>query len=581
MRFQDLGIRTKLMAAFLAVACVTVATGLVQHWNMRRMHGSTRAILQAEPLINAAMEMELAVVKDLAAAQRTFSANTPQEVEAAWKEHEGYRDLYSTYAKAILEGGETQTGRIAATTDEELRTVVSDNMRAYEESFRPRIEKIYELMRKTVGSDYEDDEVLYEIEMLGSEALKAGRLMAGALEKLEVKARGVVEEAAAEAEAVSARSTLASILAILLGLGLSILLGFLSSGRLTRALTACVEVAKRIGDGDLGASVRLEQRDELGQLAEAMGSMQRNLCRIAEQIALTTNALASSSEELSSTTEEMTQGIRQQSAQTEQAASSIHEMSQTILDVARNAAEAAEAAKASSDVAGRGKATVEKSVAGMARITETVDELGKVIHELGRGSREIGNIIGVIDDIAEQTNLLALNAAIEAARAGEQGRGFAVVADEVRKLAERTGKATKEIAGMIERIQRDTDRSVASMETGKGEVEAGMALVDESSRAMEQVVESSTRGMDMVQRIATATEEQSAAAEMISSNMESIATVTRTAEASSEQIQQAARDLARLASDLRRAAEWFRVPGEAAEAVGGEAAASSAAVSGP
>ncbi|MEE9441248.1 MAG: methyl-accepting chemotaxis protein, partial [candidate division Zixibacteria bacterium] len=184
---------------------------------------------------------------------------------------------------------------------------------------------------------------------------------------------------------------------------------------------------------------------------------------------------------------------------------------------------------------------------------------GNIVNELAQASDKIGEIIGVIDDIADQTNLLALNAAIEAARAGEQGRGFAVVADEVRKLAERTGKATGEITEMIKGIQNDSGRAVTSMEEAGTMVEEGKSLADKAGGSLTEINTMSSQVMDMIVQIATAADQQSAAAEQISKNMEHIATITKQTSVGAEQSASAAEDLNRQAEGMQQMVAQFKI----------------------
>lgn len=216
-------------------------------------------------------------------------------------------------------------------------------------------------------------------------------------------------------------------------------------------------------------------------------------------------------------------GAKQQLGQIDHISSAIAEMSQTIVDVAKNASYASEIAKGATVTAENGKDTVKRAVDAIGRISDSVMESSVTIGELGRSSHEIGEIVAVINDIADQTNLLALNAAIEAARAGEQGRGFAVVADEVRKLAERSSKATGEIADKIKAIQIKSEASVEAMAKSTANAEGGVALADEAAKALEEIVQATQKALDMIQRIAAATEEQSATSEEISQNMEKMA----------------------------------------------------------
>jgi methyl-accepting chemotaxis protein len=195
----------------------------------------------------------------------------------------------------------------------------------------------------------------------------------------------------------------------------------------------------------------------------------------------------------------------------------------------------------------------------MEKIAAVVNESATAIKELGRSSEKIGEIIGVIDDIADQTNLLALNAAIEAARAGEQGRGFAVVADEVRKLAERTTTATKEIASMIKGIQSETGNAVGSMEKGTKEVEDGKLLADKAGDALREILDGNQKLTDMIQQIATAATEQSSAAEEISKNVEQVSVTAKESATGNQQAAKAAEDLSGQAEELNRIVSQFKV----------------------
>jgi methyl-accepting chemotaxis protein len=274
-----------------------------------------------------------------------------------------------------------------------------------------------------------------------------------------------------------------------------------------------------------------------------------------------TVTLASSSEESSATASQIASGTEEQLAQIEQGVTATTEVSRTIMEVAQNAGGASETAQQTVDVANEGKVVVEKCVEGIHDIARTVEETASVIEKLGDNSKQIGAIISVINDIADQTNLLALNAAIEAARAGEQGRGFAVVADEVRKLAERTAGSTHEITGMIKMIQQDTEKSVVSMESGKLKAEEGVQLVEQAKGALDKIVQASSACLDMVQSIAAAAEQQSAAIEEVSANMDSMAGTSRSYQDVMTQMSSASHELARMASELKSLIAWFHLEG--------------------
>lgn len=252
-------------------------------------------------------------------------------------------------------------------------------------------------------------------------------------------------------------------------------------------------------------------------------------------------------------------GAKDQLSQIDHVASATTEMSQTIIDVAKNASFASEAAKEATSIADKGKDTVKKAVDAIIGIAKSVRESSGTIEELGKSSQEIGEIVAVINDIADQTNLLALNAAIEAARAGEQGRGFAVVADEVRKLAERTSKATGEIAEKIKAIQVKSEASVEAMEKSSRDAEGGVTLADEAAKALEEIVTATQKAMDMIQRIAVATEEQSSASEEIAKNMETITGHINNTVRMIEEARQIMNRINAQARDLDQSISWFKV----------------------
>jgi methyl-accepting chemotaxis protein len=311
--------------------------------------------------------------------------------------------------------------------------------------------------------------------------------------------------------------------------------------------------------GDMTARMSGEYRGDLQLIKESINkvgtSLQDALRKVSEAVAAT----ASASSEISSSTEQMAAGAQEQTSQAGEVASAVEEMTKTIMENSKNASIAADTAKLAKEAALQGGRVVGETVDGMKRIAQVVNKSAETVKELGKSSDQIGEIIGVIDDIADQTNLLALNAAIEAARAGEQGRGFAVVADEVRKLAERTTKATKEIAGMIKKIQSDTTGAVQSMEEGTNEVERGIDLADKAGASLKEIVGVSQKVTDMVTQIAAASEEQSSASEEISKNVEAISKVTGETAQGTQQIARAAEDLNRLTENLQRMIADFKL----------------------
>jgi methyl-accepting chemotaxis protein len=318
------------------------------------------------------------------------------------------------------------------------------------------------------------------------------------------------------------------------------------------------DIVQKVAEGDLRIEIKTEKKYQNSLLAH-VDTMVGKLKQLMGDIKSTSDTLASASQELSASAEQMSRGVTEQSGRANQIATASTEMSQTIIDIAKNSSNIATSATETLKVANDGEKVVDKSVEEVRAIASTVNESAKRMSSLGDRSKQIGEILNVIKDIADQTNLLALNAAIEAARAGEQGRGFAVVADEVRKLAERTGKATSEIGGMISGIQSEMGNAVVSMEEGTKKVETGVQYSAKAGDALRNIVGSVSELQTMVQQIATATEEMSTTSEQISGDIETIANVSKETSASSEQISKASSDLARLAGNLQNVVGLFKV----------------------
>lgn len=328
-------------------------------------------------------------------------------------------------------------------------------------------------------------------------------------------------------------------------------------------IVKCASVAKKISTGDLTLDVEFEKsaasKDEIGKLMFSVNEMQGKLRNLLSELKSTSDTLASASQELSASSEQMSRGVTEQSGRASQIATSSTEMSQTVIDIAKNASSIASSAVETAKTAKKGEGIVDKAVEEVKAIAQTVSESAGLMTSLGDRSRQIGDIVSVIKDIADQTNLLALNAAIEAARAGEQGRGFAVVADEVRKLAERTTKATSEIGSMIGAMQGEVQKAVVSMDEGSKRVEIGVEYSRSAGTALKDIVKSVDNLQSMVQQIASATEEMSTVSEQISSDIETIANVSRETSTGSEQIAESSSNLARLATKLSDLVKQFKV----------------------
>ncbi len=318
-------------------------------------------------------------------------------------------------------------------------------------------------------------------------------------------------------------------------------------------------VLEIMSTGDFTPRVVADYKGQHRMIKNSINNLGDSVGSILQEVNDAVQATASASNQISSSTEELAAGAQEQSAQANEVAGAVNQMTVSILQTTKHSGTASGSAKKAGEIAKEGGKVVQATVDGMKRIAEVVTHSADAVRELGKESDQIGEIVQVIDDIADQTNLLALNAAIEAARAGEQGRGFAVVADEVRKLAERTTKATKEIAAMIKQIQKDTNQVVVSMNEGTSEVKAGREMAEKAGQSLHLIIESSTEVVDVAAQVAAASEEQSAASEQISRNIESITSVTSESAAGTQQIARAAEDLNRLTLHLQELISKFKI----------------------
>jgi len=316
-------------------------------------------------------------------------------------------------------------------------------------------------------------------------------------------------------------------------------------------------VSERIANNDL--TVTVTPKSEHDVLSNSFKKMALNISAIIQQLKGHVSDMACAVAQITSSSEQMSKGARNQAAEVTDVSAAMEEISATIIQSAKHASEANEASKNASQIAADGGQLVRNTITGMQRIASVVRESSTTISRLAQSSEQIGQIVNVINDIADQTNLLALNAAIEAARAGDSGRGFAVVADEIRKLAERTGKATDEIVVMVRGIQKETGEAVTSMKTGIKEVDQGRSLADKAGDSLHIIEEMTRRVMEMIQQMALASEEQSAAADKIAKNVDHISAVTRETAQGAEQSTTAASELQARTESLQKMVERFKV----------------------
>ncbi len=331
---------------------------------------------------------------------------------------------------------------------------------------------------------------------------------------------------------------------------------------LQRSISDLLQVISQAGRGDLTVRAKTTS-DSLGNVVESVNSMLGNYTAVIERARKSAMDVMASVNSILVSAEEMTSGASQQDHEITNTSSAVEELTVSMKQVSNNAEASAEAARRALDAAEQGNRAVRDTLDGMQRIRASVQASAKKIKSLGDRSLEISEIINVINDITEQTNLLALNAAIEAARAGEAGRGFAVVADEVRKLAEHSRSATKDIAALIKAIQAETNEAVVVMEEGTREVEGGASLADQAGKALEAISSVVRQSAELVQEISLASKQQVRGTEGVAHAMQIISSITRQTSQGSRQTVSTVGHLVKLSEQLNEALSQFRCPARA------------------
>jgi methyl-accepting chemotaxis protein len=379
-----------------------------------------------------------------------------------------------------------------------------------------------------------------------------GKILIDASQKLTVSQTAVRDHDAAQAKTV-----------LIAAAALAMLLGVIAALFITRQIVGplgqTLKVAERVAAGDLTHNLTSERRDEMGQLQRAMQSMTVGLRQLIGGISEGVTQIASAAEQLSSVTEQTSAGVNSQKVETDQVATAMHEMTATVQEVARNAEEASEAAVAADQQAREGDKVVGEAIAQIERLSREVSNSTEAMGHLQRESDKIGSVLDVIKSVAQQTNLLALNAAIEAARAGEAGRGFAVVADEVRSLAQRTQKSTEEIEELIAGLQTGTEKVASSLGSSRGLTDSSVELTRRVGGSLGNITRTVSAIQAMNQQIAAAAEQQSAVAEEINRSVLNVRDVSEQASAASEETAASSAELARLGVHLQTLVGRFRV----------------------
>ena len=361
------------------------------------------------------------------------------------------------------------------------------------------------------------------------------------------------------AESVQSTRIIIALITLLLSLASIAFLFLTVKTAISSPLTGVIQVIEKSAQKDFRSRLSIKFHDDIGRLSESINQMSEALGKAIKDIARVTDELSSNAKQLKESVDETVSGTNKQAQQAALIATAAEQMSQTAQGISKNSATASTSAREAMDVAVKGKNVVQQSVDKSTLAGEATRELAGMIEKMNARVHEIGDIISVITGIADQTNLLALNAAIEAARAGEQGRGFAVVADEVRKLAAKTMDATKEITEKIKAVQEDSGRTGQSMQTAQGHVTNSVAFMKTASESLDGIVTSVQKTADEITQIATSIEEQTATSEDIANNIEDISHIAQNTQESTKKLETIFEGLKDLSQQLKSTLDEFEV----------------------
>jgi methyl-accepting chemotaxis protein len=538
MRIFPSSVRNKLVLGFGTLIGITLVLGLAAYHNIVVLDDN------ADEVARKNSERDL----------------TAQAYEAAAKESSGVRGFLLTSDERVLEQFETGKAKYSESMgqlppfvhSEEGKRLVA-NIQSTHAAYIAIEER--EIQFAKAKNSKEAFNVMY------TEAIPAFQAFEAAMGEFKTDLDTSLKAVNDEQNKTVSHYKLLIVMLCVTGTLMGLLMGAVIERPITNSLDKITELIQQMAANNLAvADLGMTDKSEIARAGLALDQMKNSLADMIRSISATAEHLASASEEISTSASQQSSTAGSQKDQTAQVATALQEMSATVQQVSENSERAAQASRKAADTARQGGTVVEQTLIKMQVIADSVRSSAEKVEELGKRSDQIGRIVGVINDIADQTNLLALNAAIEAARAGEQGRGFAVVADEVRKLAERTTTSTKEIATVIEAVQSETRLAVQAMEEGTRQVAEGVATTQKAGEALKQIIHVSQEVGDMVTHIATAATQQSSATDDINNSMNQIARLLIESAEGAQQSEKACQELSGLALDLRKLVGNFRLP---------------------
>ncbi|MCU7850300.1 MAG: methyl-accepting chemotaxis protein [Candidatus Thiodiazotropha sp. (ex Lucinoma kastoroae)] len=554
---RSLSIKSKLMGfAGILLSLLILSSGYAVY-SMNSIGKELAAIAEEDiPLTEKIAQLTTHQLKQAVQFERALHHGVMLKTEDTALSH--FREAIKTFDKGT-EQIETEIHEAALITEEAMThssgdalkefTAVNVTLKDIEKAHKAFVEHAHTtFVAYTVGKTHEAEQMAGKVEHEEENLDKT-------LESLLVEIGKFTEESAKRAEAHehTAVSTLSIIVLA------SIVFGLVVSWLFSNFIVNAIRKATVTASGDLSQDIEVNSDDEIGDLLRAMNGMRRKLLDMLSEISGTTAQLSTASEEMSAITAQTSETIQNQRSETEQVATAMNEMTVTVQQVAVNINHTASAADEANQQTSEGSLIVQRSIAQINKLAEQVETSSHTINDLEKHSETINTVLDVIKGIADQTNLLALNAAIEAARAGEQGRGFAVVADEVRTLADRTRKSTDEINGMIEKLQAGSRQAVTVMDQSREEAKSAVEFATQTGDALATITQAVEKINEMSTQIASAAEEQGSVAEEINRNIVKINDMSnQTADGASETAT-ASQDLARMATELQGLVERFTV----------------------
>lgn len=543
--FYNAKLSTKLFIAFALCALITLAVGVIGGQGIGAISTSLRAVF-SNNLVSVSKTAEtkanaIAQNRDLYRYLSAAAAEAPQtlkdEILASMRDNRATAEkAYAQYRATPLADDERAAG---------------DQMDRDWPAYQALLDRI---VARIDAGDIPGARALISSEMHQSYAKVMDEL------NIIVKSNGrQASEGAVEAAKTEANARLNLYIGVGLAFLAAFLLGWFISRTISRPIAQAVVSAQRVAGGDLTQPIVSTRRDEAGQLLSALGEMQTSLKNTIQQIASAADQLASAAEELNAVTEESSRGLNRQNDEIQQAATAVTEMTAAVEEVARNALSTSEASKLTSTEAASGRDQAREAVKAINTVSAEISSSTSMVEDLAGRVRDIGQVLDVIRGIAEQTNLLALNAAIEAARAGEQGRGFAVVADEVRALAARTQSSTGEIEAMIGAVQNSADQAVHAMGNSRTLASNTQSLAQATGQSLERIAQSIAEINDRNMLIATASEEQSHVAREVDRNLINIQDLSTQTAAGAHQTSASSQELSRLAVSFNSLVGKFRI----------------------